>query len=258
MNIGVSTACFYPLETEVALEDLGKAGVKNAEIFFNADCELKDSFIDMLIDIKNEYGINVSSVHPASAFTESFVFFSAYERRFTEGIQNYCRYSEIAAKLGAKYIIMHGGKLNSVLSDEEYCERFMRIKEAVRKNGVTVLQENVLRLRAGDIEFLKSIRNILGDEAEMCLDIKQALRCGYDPYELIDLFYNNIKHYHISDHNLSSDCLLPGRGGFDFGEFFKRLKSFGYNGSCIIEVYNNAYNDYSEIYRSYEFLQQYR
>ena len=36
MNIGVSTASFYPLETEEALEQLGKAGVKYTEIFFNA------------------------------------------------------------------------------------------------------------------------------------------------------------------------------------------------------------------------------
>ena len=48
MNIGVSTASFYPLETEAALEELGKAGVKYTEIFFNALSELKPAFIDIL------------------------------------------------------------------------------------------------------------------------------------------------------------------------------------------------------------------
>ena len=51
MNIGVSTASFYPLETEAALEKLGKAGVKHTEIFFNALSELKPAFIDILEDI---------------------------------------------------------------------------------------------------------------------------------------------------------------------------------------------------------------
>ena len=54
MNLGVSTACFYPLETELSLEKIGKAGVKHTEIFFNALCELKQSFVDMLLDIKEE------------------------------------------------------------------------------------------------------------------------------------------------------------------------------------------------------------
>ena len=58
MNIGVSTASFYPLETELSLENLGKAGIKHTEVFFNAACELKQSFIDMLMDIKEEYGIS--------------------------------------------------------------------------------------------------------------------------------------------------------------------------------------------------------
>ena len=75
MNIGVSTASLYPLETELALEKIGKAGVKNAEIFFNCEAELKPAFIDMLCDIKDEYGINITSVHPTYSLAESFLLF---------------------------------------------------------------------------------------------------------------------------------------------------------------------------------------
>ena len=57
MNIGVSTASFYPLETEAALEELGKAGVKYTEIIFNALSELKPAFIDILEDILDNYGM---------------------------------------------------------------------------------------------------------------------------------------------------------------------------------------------------------
>ena len=41
MNIGVSSASFYPLETELALEEIGKGGIKYCEIFFNAQSELR-------------------------------------------------------------------------------------------------------------------------------------------------------------------------------------------------------------------------
>ena len=251
MKIGVSTSCFYPLETEVSLENLGKAGIKHTEIFFNALSELKQSFVDILIDIKEEYGMTVASIHPTMSLAESFMIFSNYDRRYREAEEQFRRYSEIAAQLGAKYIIMHGGKPNGILTDEEYCERYMRLKEITRENGADILQENVVRFRAGEIEFMRSMRNILGDEAEFCIDLKQALRCGYDPYDLISEFSDNIKHYHISDHSISSDCLLPGDGGFDFESFFSLLKNKGFDGSCIIEVYKDCYDSYKEIYNSF-------
>lgn len=254
MEIGVSTSCFYPLETEVSLENLGKAGIKHTEIFFNALSELKQSFVDMLIDIKEEYGITVASIHPTMSLAESFMIFSNYDRRYAEAEDQFRRYSEIAAQLGAKYIILHGGKPNGILSDEEYCERYMRLKEVTRENGADILQENVVRFRAGEIEFLRSMRDILGNEAEFCLDLKQSLRCGYDPFDLIEEFSDSIKHYHISDHSISSDCLLPGDGGFDFERLFKVLDKKKFNGSLMIEVYKDSYKSYESIFDSFRNL----
>ena len=251
MNIGISTSCYYPLETELALEEVGKAGARTAEVFFNALSELKPAFTDMLLDIKNHYGIEVDSIHSAVPFADSFMIFSAYERRFYEAVEQYTQYSQVAAKLGAKFIIMHGGKPNGILSDEEYCERYMRLKSAALKNGVTVLHENVVKFRSGDIEFLRSMKNILGKDAEFCFDIKQSIRCGYEPFDLIEEFSDNIRHFHISDHSIASDCQLPFKGGFDFKKLFSMLKARGYNGSCIIEVYSDAYKSYKEITDSY-------
>ena len=257
MKIGVSSASLYPIETEVALETIGKAGVKNAEIFFNCESELKPSFTDMLCDIKNEYGINITSVHPTCSLAESFLLFSEYERRFYEGLDKFERYSEIAAKLGAKYIIMHGGKNNGLTSDEEYCERYMMLNERTKRNGIYVLQENVANFRARDREFLRSMCDILGDDAKFCFDVKQAIRSGYNPFELAEEFASHIMHCHISDHTVASDCLLPLNGGFNFDEFFKLMSSKGYDGAYIIEVYKNAYKNYSEIFDSFKKLLKY-
>lgn len=254
MNIGVSTASLYPLETELALKTIGEAGVKNCEIFFNCESELKPAFIDMLCDIKDEYGLNITSVHPTASLAESFLLFSEYNRRFWEGLDKFERYSEIAAELGAKYIIMHGGKNNGLTSDEEYCERYMMLNERTRKNGIFVLQENVANFRARDKEFLQSMCNILGEDAKFCFDVKQAIRSGYNPLELAEEFAPHIMHCHISDHTVSSDCLLPLDGGFNFNALFDLLASKGYNGAYIIEVYKNAYEKYDEIFNSYKNL----
>lgn len=250
MNIGVSTACFYPLETEEALREIGQMGVKTTEIFFNSEYEKKNAFIDMLEDIKDGYGLSVKAIHPTMSLSENFIFFSDYPRRFTEGLDSYARYSEIAARLGAKFIIMHGGKAHSRMEDEEYCERYMHIKNVTLKNGVTVLQENVARHRSGDIESLRAMVDILGPDAEFCMDIKQAVRCGYDPFLLIDEFSDNIRHYHISDHSLASDCMLPGKGKFDFKTLFSKNQNRS-DLSYMIEVYNNSYKNPSEIAESF-------
>lgn len=257
MNIGVSTASLYPLETELALKTIGKAGVKNAEIFFNCESEIKPAFIDMLCDIKDEYDINITSIHPTCSLAESFLLFSEYERRFYEGLDKFERYSEIAAELGAKYIIMHGGKNNGLTSDEEYCERYMMLNQRTTKNGVYVLQENVANFRAHDREFLRSMCDILGDDAKFCFDIKQAIRSGYNPFELAEEFASHIMHCHISDHTVSSDCLLPFNGGFDFKTFFNLMEYRGYNGAYIIEVYKNAYKKYDEIFHSFKKISEY-
>lgn len=251
MKLGVSTASYYPLETELALEEIGKSGIKNAEVFFNCESELKDSFIDILLGTKEKYGLNITSVHPTMSLAESFMIFSAYDRRFYESIEKFRRYSEVAAALGAKYIILHGGKPNGILSDEEYCERYMRLKEETLKNGVTLLQENVVNFRSGDIEFMRSMIDILGKDAEFCLDIKQAVRSGLEPIEFVKEFLSYTRHFHISDHSLASDCQLPLNGSFDFKTFFEILKNNRYNEAMVIEVYSNAYREYNEITDSF-------
>ena len=256
MNLGISTACLYPLETELALEEVGKAGVKNTEIFFNAESELKDSFIEILLGIKEKYNMNITAVHPAMSLAESYMLFSAYDRRYYEGLKQYRRYSEVAKALGAKYVRMHGGKPNGVLNDEEYCQRYMALNYETEQNGVTVLQENVVNYRSGDIEFMRSMKNILGSDAKFCLDIKQCVRCGYLPFDLIEEFYDNIKHFHISDHSVAGDCLLPLNGKFDFKGLFDFLNQKGYEGALMTEVYRYAYKEYDEIFASFRKLEE--
>ena len=59
MDIGVSTACLYPLETEKALYELAERGVKNVEIFVNSIDELEGQVLVELRRIIGEYGMNV-------------------------------------------------------------------------------------------------------------------------------------------------------------------------------------------------------
>ncbi|MBQ8267345.1 MAG: sugar phosphate isomerase/epimerase, partial [Clostridia bacterium] len=64
MKIGISTSCLYPMYTEQAFKTIAEHAVELTEIFFNANCELQPPFIKELCDIKNQYEITVSSIHP--------------------------------------------------------------------------------------------------------------------------------------------------------------------------------------------------
>lgn len=251
MKIGVSSSCFYPLLTELSFEELGKNDVDTAEIFFNATSELSPEFIKKLKDIKDRYGITLTSVHPTMSLAESFVFFSSYERRYYEGLDSLRRYAEILNEMGGKYIIMHGGKPNKVLDNEGYFERFGKLSEEMRKCGVTLLQENVVKFRAGNLDVLKSMAEYLGDYAAFCLDIKQSIRGGYSPFDAVKALGDKVKHIHISDNTKEKDCLLPLTGTFDFDNFFDTAIKSGFKGDAIIEVYSDCYKDKSEIFDSF-------
>lgn len=251
IDIGVSTACLYPLETEKSLEFLGRSGVKRTEIFFNASCELCDDFVTLLGKIRDEYQMEIVSVHPTMSLAESFMLFSAYERRYTEGLEQYKRYGEIASMLGAKYVVMHGGKPNGVLDDLGYCDRFVGIARAVKQNGAMLLQENVVNFRAGSLDMLRTMKTELGNEVGFCIDVKQSIRAGYSPIDAINVVGENLKHLHISDNTAENDCMLPTRGTFDFNALFTAAENVGYSGNAIIEVYRNAYGEYDEIIDSY-------
>ncbi len=254
MKIGISTSCLYPMHTELAFSEIASRGVELTEIFFNANCELEPEFIKGLAATKEKYGITVSSVHPTMSLAESFVLFSNYDRRFAEGIDCFKRYGEIAASLDAKYVIMHGGKPNGTMDDYGYFDRFARVAEAVRQNGATLLQENVVLFRAGNLNTLKNMSAYLGDDVSFCLDVKQSIRGGYSPYDVLSLLGTKIKHLHLSDSNQKNDCMLPLTGEFDFKAFLKKAVSLGYEGNAVIELYRGAFGEADELFESHKNL----
>ncbi len=251
MNIGISTSCFYPMLTEDAFALVCDKKVGLTEIFFNALSELDPDFCKTLYSKQKESGIKVGSIHPTMSLAESFMLFSAYKRRFDEGIEQYKRYADICCNMGAKYIIMHGGKPNKVINNEQYFEMFGNVFETVKKYGATVLQENVVDFRAGNLQTLKDMNDYLGESVAFCLDVKQSVRGGYDPNAVIELLGDKIKHLHVSDNTKDCDCLAPLAGNFDFGKFFENAEKNGFKGNAIVEVYDWSYGTKQELFDNF-------
>ncbi len=255
MKIGASSACFYPLETELSLQKLGEMGFTHCEIFFNSHSELNPEFISELKKIRDHYGMTVTSLHPYRSFSEGYDFFSRYKRRFYDGIENYKRFFAAAPELGAKYIVMHGAKHGIEIPVEEYAERFGELDMIARSYGCNIAHENVVKFVAATPAFMESIKSYLGDSFKTVLDVKQARREGVDPMEFINILGENIVHVHLSDYDSERDCIPPSEKGLlNFTELFSALKSKGFKGDGVVELYSNSFKDGSEIVSAAKYL----
>lgn len=254
MQIGVSTSCLYPMQTEQAFRTLGESGVRETEIFFNAQCETSGALFREILAIQSEYGLHVQAVHPYFTFAESRLLFDAYYRRFLDGKEFVKKLCETALALDSRRLILHGEKEPFHISEDEYIERFGILADMTAQMGVTLTQENVVHFRGQDPEFLARMHRQLGDRFAMTLDVKQAVRSGVDPIGLARRFAPQIVHLHLSDHGEKGDCLPVGEGSFRFSALFRTLFEGGFCGDGVLELYRSCYNDARVLPKSAEML----
>lgn len=258
MDIGLSSACFYPLETEKSIIRAGETGAKTIEIFMNADSEFELEFVHNMAQICKSYGMRVASVHTMGSFTESFHLFSSYKRRFIEAKDtSFKRHFDVMQLLGAEILVMHGIKKPGSISDEEYFDRFGELTRMGKAEGLKICQENVVHYRSESPDFLLRMGEYIGNDFNMVFDVKQSLRTGIDPFEFAAKLQKYIRHIHISDHNEEMDCMVPFRNGvFDFKKLFDMMKSYGYSGDYILELYDYGYNNDAELTKALEGLKK--
>lgn len=247
MAVGISTACFYPSETEASLLSAAELGTKVTEIFFNSPSELEKDFIDKLLKIKNDYSLQVKSIHPFASFAETYNYFSSYKRRFYDGVETIKQYAEAMNTLGAEILVMHGVKDPCAISEEECFDRFAVLCETGKQHGIKIAQENVFNYYSGNIDYLERMKKHLGANFSLVLDVKQAHKSGYSAFDFTDKFAKDIVHLHLSDFNAVSDCIPPLEGSFDFDRLFSYMKQANYKGDYVIELYQNSYHDAKQL-----------
>ena len=254
MIAGVSTACLYPEPIEESLYNLAVNGVSCVELFINTHSELKKSFAHGMAGLLKRFDVKCTSVHPFTSEMEAIMFFSSYERRMADMLEYYKLYFRFMNIVGAGIFVFHGGKPASTLNTELYCERYSKLFRLGKEFGITVAVENVSRCKSAKAAFIKDIAGKLGNEFAFVLDTKQALRAGENPFSFLDAAGSRVSHVHISDSGEMGDCLLIGRGRFNFRQFFEKLNSLNPDCSVILELYRNGFNGISDLVSSYNIL----
>ena len=92
MRCGISTACFFPEDTLLSLQQVVQTGSPITEVFLNTFREAEDDYIHKLCQVVQQSGIQVVSVHPFSSMLDGFFFASPYATRFDDGMALFEKY----------------------------------------------------------------------------------------------------------------------------------------------------------------------
>ncbi len=256
MTCGVSTSCFYPMETIKSLQTLQNAQIDNVEIFLNTFSELEDDYMNALRTCLMKNNTQVVSLHPFTSSMETFFFASLYETRVTDGLQLYRRYFDACRKLGAKRFVFHGDYKQTSFSFRQHCKNYSLLRKTAAEYGVEFCQENVVRCKCGTPDYIRRMREYTQDDVSFVLDVKQMRRANVSLNDMLDAMQNKISHVHISDESTVSDCVVPGQGNFDFDTLFSRLQKDGFAGDFIIELYRGNFNGIEDLTQGCAFLNQ--
>lgn len=254
MQAGVSTACLFPQPLEEALYELSLNGITCSELFVNADSDLTRPRVHTIRTIMERFGTACPSMHPFTSALEPLMLFTAYQRRVDDLITYYKRYFEIMNRLGAHIFVFHGNDSRHAVEPEFYCERFLRLVEAGKAEGILVAQENVSRCQSGKLHFLREMKRLLGDDAHFVLDVKQAVRAEESPINMLHMLGSHVCHVHISDHSSKGDCQLIGAGTFRIHSFLETLFQYSPDCTVMLELYRENYRGISDLISSYRML----
>lgn len=254
MEIGFSLACYYPMHPEDAVFKAADLGFKKVELFINTLSELEDDYLIALSKLCDKKGLEVYSIHPFTSALENYMFFSPYDRRINDSKLFYDRYFNVAKKLGAKVVNIHGDRGIGLSDIDLYSNCLNPLLDLSDKYDIVASFENVFYNSVNHPEFVKKLNDRFGDAIKYTFDIKQANKGGASPYDLCDAMSGHISNFHINDFDDNHICMLPGQGIVDYNKIISTILKHGYLGPAIIEVYSSNFKNDKEIADSVEFI----
>ena len=258
MEIGISTASYFnKMQIEDAILDIGAHDVRLCELFLNTFSEYEPAFIDLLAERLTEANVRVFSVHPMSMQYEPQLF-SLHSRQRADAIMLFERVLAAAKRVGASHYVMHGpARLFGGVKNIEILRIapiLLDLNALAAEYGIQLTLENVSWCIFNEPEFGVRLRDVTGGVIKHTLDVKQAVRSGYDPLEYIQAIGEQIVNVHLCDAtNLEGGAAryaMPGFGSYDFVKMFNLLAENGYTGPAFVEVYSDMYSDLPVLYES--------
>ncbi len=255
MKAGISTASlFVRFSTEDALKFLSDNKIEVAEVFLESYCEYNKKFGKVLRKVKGD-----TEVHSVHVLTTQFEpqLYSVNERAKKDSFDILSGAMAAAKEIGAKYYTFHGvarlKKLPFNIDYDRVANITQQIINATEKYGVSLAYENVHWSYYNYVGFFNEIRKRTTG-LKGTLDVKQARLSNVDYRDFIKEMGKDIVTVHLSDVDENGKMVLPGRGITDFYEMFSMLSDYGFDGALLLEVYQNDYRTFSELFDSLDYI----
>ena len=259
MEIGLSTASYFnKLQIEDAVLDIARHQVPLCEVFLNTYSEYEPEFVALLNERLRAGSVQVFSIHPMSMQFEPQLF-SVHPRQRADAWRVFEQVLADGQLLGAGHYVMHGparlfgGVKNIHLT--RIAPLFTDLIQLARSYGIQLTLENVSWCVFNEPEYGLRLLDAIGSEdVRFTLDVKQAVRSGFDPIDFIQAVGERIVNVHLCDATTMENGAvrydMPGFGKYDFGKMFHTLSEYGYKGPAFIEVYSDMYEEIPTLYES--------
>ena len=251
----MSSAAFYGQgETEDQAALLQAFPVEVCEIFLETHSEYSADF-GVLVK-ERLAGLSCLSVHPKGTQFEQDLF-GRSRRQEQDALRTFIGVCEAGRALGARYYVFHGpfavsGRLRpkGILELEK---RVTNLREIAGSHGLELLWENVSWCALQRPEDAREIAEVFPDMG-FVLDIKQSVRAGVEPFDMLRAMAGRIRHVHALDWNAEGGLCLPGQGVIDWRALADALRAQSYDGAVILEPYGWMTRDHDAVRRSLEHL----
>lgn len=257
MQVGISTATLFGrFVTEDALEFLAKNKIDCAEVFLESFCAYNQEYGKIIAQKKGQTAVH--SVHVLTTQYEPQLY-SLNERAKADSFKILDMAMSSAEQFGTRYYTFHGGarfkKTPFKINYERVASITQDIIDMAKKRNIALAYENVHWGYYNYVGFFDEIRKRTKG-LKATLDIKQARQSEIPYSKFIDEMNKDIVTVHVSDIGENGKMCLPGVGTTDFNDLFKRLKDVEFNGAVLIEAYQNDFENYEQLFASYEYLKE--
>ena len=244
LRLGLSSGAVYP---HVLSEDVPQVaaavGVTDIEVMLQTAGEYGNTVIRALAANAAASGVRVASLH---SWAELHPFFTDYARRTTEAHAQFDQAIEAAQVLGARVIVWHGPRAETLPGPEGF-ERFLGVVAELAPRcaaaGVTLAIENVsycLLSRVRDVAAFAGRLPELGPPGSIgfAFDPFQAASAGANPFMMLAAMGEHVADVHLSDHRAGdpgSRHLPPGEGDLPWPALLRAVAG-SYRGPLIVEA----------------------
>lgn len=242
-GVAVSTGSFYDLDipTEDAIGHIADMGVGDAEVFLQSPAEAEPAFVRDLARRCEASGVRVGSVHPYVFGFENLLY-TVYSRQREWATDQYRRYLDVCAELGAPHYVCHGPPRHHAMRGgrlgDAYRERTAALADLAARRGVVYCMENVSYGLVSDVDDMEA--HLRGLDVPFVLDFKSAWKAGPGPEPFIDRFGDRLLFAHVSFNDRPGGrfgvCAPGGALGPEEASALRAFRSGAANPRMVLEL----------------------